>query len=146
MSLKFLPSQQFFLDSPSEVGQYKMQTADCRPGTKCRLGKKCRLRILTVFSVWYMIKWHLTTYQVSQNCFSRNDFHNHLHYYKSNFVTWYIHWFLHINICVVTKQMRDKQMAHQSVCVHPWILKINQVEETVLILVCIFVIKMNTYW
>ena len=93
-----------------------------------------------------MIKWHLTTYQVSQNCFSRNDFHYHLHYYKSNFVTWYIHWFLHINICVVTKQMRDKQMAHQSVCVHPWILKINQVEETVLILVCIFVIKMNTYW
>ena len=25
-------------------GQYKMQTADCRPGTKCRLGAKCRLQ------------------------------------------------------------------------------------------------------
>ena len=26
------------------TGQYKMQTADCRPGTKCRLGTKYRLQ------------------------------------------------------------------------------------------------------
>ena len=25
-------------------GRYKMQTADCRPGTKCTLGTKCRLQ------------------------------------------------------------------------------------------------------
>ena len=25
-------------------GQYKMQTADCIPGTRCRLGTKCKLQ------------------------------------------------------------------------------------------------------
>ena len=33
----------------SDIGQYKMQTADCRPGTKCRLSLKCRLTRKTAF-------------------------------------------------------------------------------------------------
>ena len=42
-----------------KLGRYKMQTADCRPGTKCRLGTKadcrlgtkCRLRMYNFFLV-----------------------------------------------------------------------------------------------
>ena len=66
----------------------RLQTADCRPGTKCRLGSKCRLQTgykmqtenLYCFFVWYVITCHLATYRASRNCFSAIVFHDYLHY------------------------------------------------------------------
>ena len=71
-----------------QSGQYKMQTADCRPGTKRRLGTKCRLQIgckmqtenLYCFFVWYVISCHLATFRASRNRFSAIIFHDYLHY------------------------------------------------------------------
>ena len=71
-----------------QSGQYQMQTADCRPGTKCRLGSKCRLQTgykmqtenLYCFFVWYVITFHLTTNRASRNAFPRPFFHYYLHY------------------------------------------------------------------
>ena len=60
----------------------RLQTADCRPGTKCRLGSKCRLQTgykmqtenLYCFFVWYVITFHLTTDRASRNAFPRPSF------------------------------------------------------------------------
>ena len=117
-------------------GQYKMQTTDRRPGTKCGLSTKYRLQTgykmqtenLNCFFVWYVITCHLTTYQASRNRFSVIIFHYHLHYrgiFLAHFLISFVFnkaativlnrissihmvWFSRINICVVTKYMRDK--------------------------------------
>ena len=186
-------------------GQYKMQTADRRPGKKCGLSTKYRLQTgykmqtenFNCFFVWYVITCHLTTYQASRNRFSVIIFHYHLHYrgiFLAHFLISFVFnkaativlnrissihvvWFSRINICVVTKYMRDKTPEKQtngqsrkqrfafpyrnssvphvsqwqykalmwkSVCVHPWTLKLYQVEGTVLVSVRIFVNKLNT--
>ena len=65
-----------------------VQNADCRLGTKYRLGKKCRLQTgykmqtenFTVFFVWYVITFHLTTYRASRNRFSAIIFYDYLHH------------------------------------------------------------------
>ena len=48
-------------------GQYKMQTADCRPGTKCRLSLKCRLTRKTAFCVRNEITFDFISYLLSRN-------------------------------------------------------------------------------
>ena len=74
-----------------QSGQYKMQTADCRPGTKCRLGTKCKLQtadwvknVGCEFILFFrLILDNMSSYNlpsVTQSRFPAIIFHDYLHY------------------------------------------------------------------
>jgi len=71
------------------TGEYKMQTADCRPVTKWRLDTKCRLQTanatrkvwIKTFFVKYVMTCHFITYQVLHNHFSAVILDENLYYW-----------------------------------------------------------------
>ena len=67
--------------APTKTSQYKMQTADCRPGTKCRPQARYKIQTdsLKCFFVWFVMKSSYNSPSVTQSL-SAIIFHDYLHY------------------------------------------------------------------
>ena len=112
---------------------YQVQNVHCILQSGCKM----HTENLNCFFLWYVIKSHLTTYQVSRNRFCAIIFYDHLLYcaiFLACFLIYFVFnkpvialvsnkaatilvktisslhivWFSHTNISVLTKQIRDK--------------------------------------